>query len=250
MGTTYDEAWIVRESESLGSPSSHACLREFVHGWTRWAGWPKVVRCDRGTHNSGVFGSTVTKKGLAIRAAGLEAPEQIGRVERRGAMLRNMMSKVIKDMHASGRESMDMILSECLNAVNEMTRHGGFAQAQRVLSRLPRNLPTMGLDVGALQAHADGTITLPSKSTRSFRTMGLRSTSQTCRFAKGRACGWILPSRRHCLVLQRSTRRRTRTTMERWFQIDRFREGQKQPRLNATTHVQRNLRFRASLCCR
>ena len=51
MGTTYDRAWIVRESETLGSPSSHACSRAFVHGWTRWASWPKFVRCDRGTHN-------------------------------------------------------------------------------------------------------------------------------------------------------------------------------------------------------
>ena len=41
-----------------------------------------------------------------------------------------MMSKVIKDTHASDRESMDMILSECLHAANEKTRHGGFAQAQ------------------------------------------------------------------------------------------------------------------------
>ena len=30
--------------------------------------------------------------------------EQIGRVERRGAMLKRMMSKVIKDTYASGRE--------------------------------------------------------------------------------------------------------------------------------------------------
>ena len=43
-------------------------------------------------------------------------------------MLKKMMSKVTKDTHASGRESMDMILSECLKAVNEMTRHGGFAK--------------------------------------------------------------------------------------------------------------------------
>ena len=69
---------------------------------------------------------------------------------------------------------MDMILSECLNAANEMTRHGGFAPAQWELSRLPRNPATMGdedecLVVGALQAHAD----LPSEGTRSFRTMGL-----------------------------------------------------------------------------
>ena len=117
MGTTYDQAWIVRESESLGSPSSHACLRVFVHGWTQWASWPKLVRCDRGTHSRGVLGSTLTKNGVAIRPAGVEATaEQIGRVERRGAMLKKMMSKVIKDTHASGRESMDIILSECLNA--------------------------------------------------------------------------------------------------------------------------------------
>ena len=103
-GKTYDQAWIVRESESLGSPSSHACLRAFVHGWTRWAGWPELVRCDRGTHNRGVFGSTLAKNGAVIRLAGLDAPEQIGRVERRGAMLKKMMSKVIKDTHASGRE--------------------------------------------------------------------------------------------------------------------------------------------------
>ena len=46
MGTTYDQAWIVRESDTVGSPSSHACLRAFVHGWTRWAGWPELVRCE------------------------------------------------------------------------------------------------------------------------------------------------------------------------------------------------------------
>ena len=55
MGTAYDQAWIVRESENLGSPSSHACLQAFVHGWTPWAGWPKLARCDRGTHNRTVW---------------------------------------------------------------------------------------------------------------------------------------------------------------------------------------------------
>ena len=119
-------------------------------------------------HNRGVF-SSIAKNGVAIRPAGLEAPEQIGRVERRGATLKNMMSKVIKDTHASGRESMDMTLSDCLNAANEMTRHGGFAPAQWALSRLPRNPATMGdedecLDVEALQAHADGPTTFGVQS--------------------------------------------------------------------------------------
>ena len=161
MGPTYVQAWIVRESDTLSSPSSHACLRAFVRGWTSWAGWPRLVRGDGGTHKRGVFSSTLAKNGVMIRLAGLEPPEQIGRVERRGGMLKKMMSKVIRDTHASCRESLDMILSECLNAANEMTRHGGFAPAQWVLSRLPRSPATMGdedecLDVSALQAHADG----------------------------------------------------------------------------------------------
>ena len=71
METTYDQAWIVRESENL---------RSFVHGWTRWAGWPNLVRCDRRTHNRGVLGSILAKNGVAIGLARLEAPEQIGRV--------------------------------------------------------------------------------------------------------------------------------------------------------------------------
>ena len=53
---------------------------------------------------------------------------------------------------------------DSLNAANELTRHGGFAPAQWVLSRLPRNAATVGdedecLDVGALQAYADGPTT-------------------------------------------------------------------------------------------
>ena len=66
MGSTYDQAWIVRESETLGSPPSHARLR---------SGWPRLVRCDRGTHNRGVFSSTLVKNGVMIRLAGLEAPD-------------------------------------------------------------------------------------------------------------------------------------------------------------------------------
>ena len=120
-------------------------------------------------HNRGVFSSTLAKNGLVIRLPGLQAPELIGRVERRGDMLKKMMSKVIKDTHASGREPMDAILSECLNAANEMTRHGGFAPAQWVLSHLPRSPATMGdedecFDVGALKAHADGPTTFCAQS--------------------------------------------------------------------------------------
>ena len=84
--------------------------------------------------------------------------------------------------HARLRQRIDGHDSQRMNAATEMTRHGGFALAQWVLSRLPRNPATMSdedecLHVGALQAFADGptndlrsTVTAPSKSTRSFCT--------------------------------------------------------------------------------
>ena len=167
----------MKESKTLGSPSSDACLRAFVHCWTRWAGWPWLVRCDRGTHNRGVLNSARAKNGVMIRLAGLGAAEQIGRVERRGNMRKKIMSKVINDTHASGRESMDTILSECLNAVNAMTRHGRFAPAQWLLSRLPCSHASMCdedecLEVGALQAHADGLTTFGVQSRYRAKTRG------------------------------------------------------------------------------
>ena len=87
MGTTFDQAWIVRVGDTHGSPSSGACLKAFDQGWVRWAGWPKYIACDRGVHNRGVFARTISGSSVIVRPAGLESPEQIGRVERRNEIL-------------------------------------------------------------------------------------------------------------------------------------------------------------------
>ena len=160
-GTTFGQGWIVRTGTSRGIPSSQNCLKAFTRGWTRWAGWPRFIACDRGLHNRGAFSIMCGKKGIRIRPAGLESPEQIGRVERRGDVLKKMMQKVIKETNASGTEAVDMILSESLNAVNELARHGGFAPVQWVLNKFPRSPATQGdedefADIGAIQGHLDG----------------------------------------------------------------------------------------------
>ena len=69
-------------------------------------------------------------KGVRIKPAGLESPEQIGRTERRGDALKKMMVNVIKETNATGWAAIVMILNECLNAINELSRHGGFAPCQ------------------------------------------------------------------------------------------------------------------------
>ena len=121
----------------------HVCELFLYTGGHDGLGWPELVRCDRRKHNRGIFSLTLAKNGVMIRLARLETPEHIGRVERRGDMLKKMMPEIIKHTHASSREQMDIIVSECLNAANEMTRHGGFAPAQWALSRPPRSSATV-----------------------------------------------------------------------------------------------------------
>ena len=140
-GTTLVQAWIVRESQFLGCPSSQECLKAFVYGWNRWAGWPKLIFSDRGTR----CGSSTCRT---------------ERVKRRGGVLKKKLTGVVKDTHAAGKY-VEKILSECLKVADEMSRHCGFAPVQWFLSRLRRAPAALGdedecLDVGALQAHADG----------------------------------------------------------------------------------------------
>ena len=67
-----------------------------------------------------------------------------------------MLGKVIKETNATGREQVDMALTESITAINEMSRHGGFAPVQWVLARFPRSPATLGdeaeaADIGAIQ---------------------------------------------------------------------------------------------------
>ena len=160
-GTTFEQAFIVRVADTNGVPSSSSCLEAFAKGWVRPFGWPKLVAADRGTHNRGVFAHTLGQKGVRINPAALESPEQIGRVERRNQTLKQMLNKVIKETSAVGRQQVDMALTECITAINELSRHGGFAPVQWVLAKFPRQPATMGdeeerHDIGAIQAHVDG----------------------------------------------------------------------------------------------
>ena len=74
-------------------------------------------------HNRGTFGRVLSSKGVRICNAALESPEHVGRTELRGDLLKRIIKKIVTDTKAVGQEAMDMILSEALNAINEMSRH-------------------------------------------------------------------------------------------------------------------------------
>lgn len=93
----------------------------------------------RGTHNRGVFTRTLGKKGVVIRPAGLENPNQIGRIVRRDNVLTQMARNVIKETSATRQEAIDMVPSGCLNTSREISGHWGLGPVQFILSRPVRH---------------------------------------------------------------------------------------------------------------
>ena len=100
LGTTFQQVVLLRQG--LGSPSSRECLDSFVSLWVGWAGWPQTLSCDRGVHNRGVFARTLAPHGVLIHQAGVESPEQIGRVERHGGLFKAVLKRMITEHAVRG----------------------------------------------------------------------------------------------------------------------------------------------------
>ena len=136
MGTTYHTAECI--GKASGVPSSMACLRSFNRQWHAWAGTPKTLTLDRGTHNRGIFQAECEKRGIRFKFAATESPHQLGRVERQGGVLKRMMERMIEAENLTGEAEIALGLSMTLETKNNMENVAGFTPAQWVLGRAPR----------------------------------------------------------------------------------------------------------------
>jgi hypothetical protein len=89
-----------------------------------WAGWPNIVTCDRGLNNRGAFEKGLEANGVCVRNSGLEAPEQIGRGERLGGILKRNVLGLIKKRQIVGRERMEMMASTAFETKTDVAREG------------------------------------------------------------------------------------------------------------------------------
>ena len=121
---------------------------------------------------------------------------------------------------------MDMILSEALIAINEITRHGDFALVQWVLSKMPRTPGTQGdeneaHDIGTIQAHVTAPTAFAMQSkyrfiARKSYQVGLwreNAASDTTQFE---TCSRSVPFRRYHQLLLSRPNRRIRDPMVYW----------------------------------
>lgn len=158
-GTTFHQAYFVMAEK--GTPSSQKCLSKFVTHWVSWAGWPKIITTDRGTHNKGVFRHVVEQNGVYMRTAGVESPEQLGRGERHGDILKTNLKKCTREHNIAGKHMMKIAVAESCACKNESAQRGGFTPTQWVLGRAPRGVGRMLDDeelghLGVLEGQLNG----------------------------------------------------------------------------------------------
>ena len=137
MGTLYHCAWVV--AEGGGTPSSLKCAEVFRDGWLQF-GPPRFMTVDRGVHNRGQFAALMSSQGTYLRYAGTEAHHQIGRAERQGSILKEMIAHTVQGRHVVGSQMMRMVVTECAFVKNNRVNHGGFSPSQWVLGRLPEEV--------------------------------------------------------------------------------------------------------------
>ena len=146
LGTLYHCAWIV--SDQGGTPSSLRCAESLRDGWLTMFGAPRYLTVDRGVANRGRLAELVTSQGIYLRFAGKEAAHQIGRCERQGGILKEMISHAVQSRHIVGGQAMRMAVSECCFVKNNRINHGGFSPSQWVLGRLPIEICSLTTEQG------------------------------------------------------------------------------------------------------
>ena len=135
MGTGFQI--VVYLGVGKGNPKSSDCLDVVMTHWIQWAGYPKFITADRGLHNRGIFAKELSAAGVYCGNIGLEAPYQLGKVERHGDIWKKIMGRVVINKNVRGIE-MKLAAAEVNATINEMSRRGGFSPAQWVIGRQPR----------------------------------------------------------------------------------------------------------------
>ena len=130
--TGYQSARVV-ESESAA-----ACSQALIDCWLSWAGAPTTLVHDQGTgFVSGVFISLAERHNILLAPVPTEAQWKNGHAERHGSILKAMMLKVIEQSNVITPLEMNMCVSQCTSAKNQMLRKAGVSPAQAVLGREP-----------------------------------------------------------------------------------------------------------------
>ncbi|CAE7536321.1 RE2 [Symbiodinium microadriaticum] len=141
LGTLFHAAVIV--GEGGGPPSSGDMAKAMQMIWFSWAGPPESIVLDRGLENRGQLQKLMTAHGVQLRYIGVESPWQLGRGERHGGLLKEVIKSVVTSRQLRGRQNMEFVVTESVGIKNHRVNHNGFSPSQWVLGRNPPDLESL-----------------------------------------------------------------------------------------------------------
>ena len=141
LGTLFHVAVIV--GEGAGPPASSDMAKALSTCWFSWAGTPESVVLDRGLENRGKLQELVRSHGILLRYIGVESAHQLGRGERQGGILKDIMKTTILSRQLRWRQNMEFVVTEAVGVKNHRINHHGFSPAQWVLGRNPPEIDAL-----------------------------------------------------------------------------------------------------------
>ena len=134
-----DRASMYHQVCYLKAHTPESFRQAFFDFWVRWAGTPLEVTVDleRGLVSQ-EFVEALSEAGVHVVPIAGQAHWQHGKIERHGAILKDMFGRVVKETGAVGEEQMTWLGAECVQAKNMLIREHGFSPAQLVFGREPK----------------------------------------------------------------------------------------------------------------
>lgn len=133
-----DRATGLQQAVIIPDRSGDSVFEAFEKIWLRPYGLPLHVSCDPDTSFRGNFQARLQALGCMVEHCPAEAHHIIGMVERRNALLRTILEKLIDQFAASTVEECSTLLAASCHAINTSVHTHGRSAYQAVFGRQPR----------------------------------------------------------------------------------------------------------------
>ncbi|OLP99064.1 Copia protein [Symbiodinium microadriaticum] len=122
----------------LPSREPQMVLNELDRLWLRPYGYPLFISVDADGAFEGVFLQHLQESGVIVNVVPADGHHQIGAIERRNAVFRSVVERLIDQNAVTNKEQLDLCMSAAIWAVNTSVHTRGRSSMQAVFGKLPR----------------------------------------------------------------------------------------------------------------
>ncbi|CAE7210450.1 GIP [Symbiodinium necroappetens] len=134
----------------LSSRDPQVVLNEFDRLWLRPFGYPLFMSVDADGAFEGAFQQHLQESGTVFTVVPADGHHQIGATERKNAVFRSVLEKLIDQNAVCNKEQLDLCLSSAIWSVNSSIHTRGRSSMQAVFGKLPRFPGNLFSDSAAL----------------------------------------------------------------------------------------------------